>query len=184
MENSPELSRTEPESEERRSDWIGNHVAMETAFFELVKMNKRMPTQKEISEHSGIPYSTVKRHFDEFDLGEIVQQARTATGRVLLGLINGASRGNPAAVKLFFQIIHKWREGMEVSIPRAEHLFMGGKTIEQMTDVELDQIIKASIIKDYSGEKLLALAGLVQQVEAAAANGTLHTMWPETGNDT
>jgi hypothetical protein len=67
-----------------------------------------------VADKCGLSDKSVWRHCRELKLDDFMPSARLHTDRVLRGLIERASEGYAAEVKLFFQLVHGWKEGVSV----------------------------------------------------------------------
>jgi len=80
-----------------------------------MKIHHDMPTQKQIAEATGLHKTTVFKHCQEISLQRSAGIFRPLSRRVLLGLFGSASKGDPKAAKLWFQIVDGYVEKREVS---------------------------------------------------------------------
>lgn len=72
-----------------------------------------LPTQTEVASICDIDRATVARHLQEMKLEDIVPAHKARTEEILAGLGDKAKGGDPAAVKLWMQLVYGWREKVE-----------------------------------------------------------------------
>lgn len=87
---------------------------IKAAYEEIIKAEKRIPTQAEVAKKCGIAERTVHRHLQRINLTDLVQPYRILGNKVLSGLFTAAVGGNVQAMKLYFLLIYDWVEKVEV----------------------------------------------------------------------
>lgn len=98
----------------RRIDWNQSHQAIEAYVYEHLRKFHVMPSDNQIVQglkEKGIKISkrTVFTHRQEINLEAIAPMFQSLTPKVLEGLAIEASKGRPAAVKLWMQIVEGWK---------------------------------------------------------------------------
>lgn len=101
---------------ERRQDWEVNHALIQTTYVVLLDELSRAPTIREVADKCGLSDKSIWRHCKELKLDDFMPSARLHTERVLRGLIERASEGHAAEVKLFFQLVFGWKEQSELDL--------------------------------------------------------------------
>lgn len=96
-----------------RFDYSVNHQKIEDFLYDYLQKQKRMPTQGEIAEGTGISREAVNRHMKEFKFSNFKPQYKPLTGKVMLGLLSACMAGSAFAIRLWFQLV----EGVEVGRP-------------------------------------------------------------------
>ena len=111
----------------RKVDWEINDQLIKESFYELLRLRKRAPKISEISERTGLSYSTVQRHIEQMDLDEIrtTSPARLMRDEVLIGLAKSAIGGNPRSAELYMELMHGYSKPT-----RVEHTGKDGGPIE------------------------------------------------------
>ena len=122
----------------RRADWERNHSLIRQVVVEFLGRTKRMPKISEISEDSGLSYSTVQRHIRGVSLAEVVETSslRIIVEDVLTGMARAGIGGNHGAARLFLEVVYGWtsKSTTELSGP-------GGGPIEVAGD--FDRVVSA-----------------------------------------
>lgn len=93
-----------------RLDYEINHAAIGDAFQSLVRQLKRKPTTAELATATGLTEETVRQHLKKLKFRPSKSSIRVLTDSVLLGLANRAMKGDPAAAKLYMQLLEGWSE--------------------------------------------------------------------------
>lgn len=96
--------------------YIKTDEKIKEAYKEYIGKHSRMPTQQTIADICNISRKTVNVHLNNIDLHEEIQPFKIFTGNVLMGLRNKAAKGDAQAAKLFFMLVHNWREKIEHEI--------------------------------------------------------------------
>lgn len=96
-----------------RFDYSVNHQRIEDFLYDYLQKYKRMPTQGEIADGTGISREAVNRHMKEFKFSNFKPQYKPLTGKVMLGLLSACMAGSAFAIRLWFQLV----EGVEVGRP-------------------------------------------------------------------
>ena len=105
-----------------RKDYILTDQKIKNAYVDIIKAEKRIPTQEKVAKLCGISRDTVSRHLNRIDLAELVQPFRIFGNDVLMGLRNKAITGDVQAAKLFFMLIYDWNEktALDVSVKQIQ----------------------------------------------------------------
>jgi transcriptional regulator with XRE-family HTH domain len=93
-----------------RSDRASNQSRITQALAEFKTANKRLPTQEELAERTGLSRTTVQRRLRDIDFGEAVAPLRLYLQDVLLTIAEKALAGDMRAAKLFLQVSYGWSE--------------------------------------------------------------------------
>jgi|SRR5690606_11326964 len=109
--------------DQRNETFENNQAAIRDAVLLLLKEKKRKPTKREICEHTGLSYPTVRKHLRELDKRGFGSKhhkkdnlLRTLTDDVKLSIYNSAMKGNPAAMKLWLQVMEGFTEKTESKV--------------------------------------------------------------------
>jgi len=97
-----------------RKDYIATDNAIKKAYTDILKSQKRMPTQSEVAKIVGVTRATVNTHLNKIDLSTLVQPYKLFGNEVLMGLSKKASEGDTQAAKLFFMLIYDWSEKQKI----------------------------------------------------------------------
>ena len=100
----------------KQRDYQQTEEAIKKAYMDVIKTEKRMPSQGEVAKIIGITRKTVNYHLNSIDLSKLVQPYRLFGNEVLTGLMKKASGGDTQAAKLFFMLIYDWNEKTEQKI--------------------------------------------------------------------
>lgn len=87
---------------------------IKAAYKEIIKAEKRMPTQAEVAKKCDIAERTVIRHLEQINLTNLVQPYKILGNEVLSGLFKEAVGGNVQAMRLYFLLVHDWTEKQEI----------------------------------------------------------------------
>jgi hypothetical protein len=133
------------ELKSERFDYCENHQIIIDEMVKFMASKGYPPTQIQIAEKTGLSRYTVGKHCKEITLTNIVPNYQAFTPRVLTGLWIKASKGDPAACKLWFQIVNGWAEKTksELSGTDGKPLFDGLDDLsEEQLDKEYKQLCK------------------------------------------
>lgn len=97
-----------------RRDYALTNERIKNAYKDIIKTEKRMPSQQEVADKCGIHRDTVAKHLTKINLNDLVQPYRLFGNEVLTGLMKKASEGDTQAAKLFFMLIYDWSEKQQV----------------------------------------------------------------------
>lgn len=97
-----------------KRDYKATDIAIKKAYTDILKAEKRMPSQSEVAGIIGVSRETVNKHLGNIDLSKLVQPYRLFGNEVLVGLMKKASEGDTQAAKLFFMLIYDWSEKQQV----------------------------------------------------------------------
>ena len=102
----------------KRIDTEANGGLIRLAYLEILKEKKgKRPTVTELSEKTGLHSSTIKNHLKSLsfsDLTEELQMWRLLTDDVVISIYKAATQKlNPAAMKLWMQVVEGWNEKTE-----------------------------------------------------------------------
>jgi len=86
-----------------------NSASITKAINAHVKKHKAMPTLADISEATGISSQTVSKHLKDLKLPAYLDKYKELTDDVMECLLNSCKAGNVHAMKLYFQLVWKWK---------------------------------------------------------------------------
>ena len=87
---------------------------IKAAYTDIIKAEKRIPSQAEVAKRCGIAERTVLRHLEQVNITDLVKPYRILGDKVLSGLFTEAVKGNVQAMKLYFMLIYDWSEKQEI----------------------------------------------------------------------
>ena len=93
-----------------RSDRASNQALITEALASFKTANKRLPTQEELAERTGLSRTTIQRRLRDIDFGEAVAPLRLYLQDVLLTITEKALAGDMRAAKLYLQVGWGWSE--------------------------------------------------------------------------
>lgn len=97
-----------PATPERKSELQVLHL--KKAFMELLKEQKEVPSITQVAERAGISKRQAYRHWKKFEWKDVYgDHFRSFTPDVLTALLLTAKKGNPAAIKLWMELVEGWR---------------------------------------------------------------------------
>ncbi|MBN1634123.1 MAG: hypothetical protein JW917_08160 [Ignavibacteria bacterium] len=94
----------------RRTDYLLNKTKILEALKKLIQEKGRKPTISEIAAESGVYKRTVERHLQNYRNEDYAREFRILTDEVLIALYKKAIEGKAPEVKLWMQLVEKWRE--------------------------------------------------------------------------
>lgn len=94
----------------KRSDFILNKTKIMSALKELMLRTGRKPTMDEIAMESGVNKRTVKRHMQNYRDENYMKDFQVLTDEIIIALYQKAKEGRAAEVKLWLQLVEKWKE--------------------------------------------------------------------------
>jgi len=97
-----------------KADYILMDERIKKAYKDIIKLEKRIPTQQEVAKKCDISAKTVERHLKRVNLRDLVQPFRVFGNEVLIGLFKKAAAGDVQAIKLYFMLIYDWSEKQEM----------------------------------------------------------------------
>lgn len=100
----------------KQQDYRQTDEAIKNAYMDILKIQRRMPSQSEIAKIVGVTRETVNHHLNSIDLSKLAQPFKIFGNEVLMGLSKKASEGDVQAAKLFFMLIYDWNEKTEQKI--------------------------------------------------------------------
>lgn len=98
----------------KQRDYQQTEEMIKNAYKDIIKDEKRMPSQGEVAKMVGVSRVTVNKHLNSIDLSKLVQPFRLFGNEVLTGLMKKASEGDTQAAKLFFMLIYDWSEKQKI----------------------------------------------------------------------
>lgn len=87
---------------------------IKAAYTDIIKAEKRIPSQAEVAKRCDIAERTVLRHLEQVNITDLVKPYRILGDKVLSGLFTEAVKGNVQAMKLYFMLIYDWSEKQEI----------------------------------------------------------------------
>ena len=99
-----------------RTDYVLMNEQIKKAYKDIIKAEKRIPTQQEVAKKCDISAKTVERHLKKINLRDLIQPFRVFGNEVLIGLFKKAAEGDVQAIKLYFMLIYDWSEKTEQKI--------------------------------------------------------------------
>ena len=99
-----------------KADYILMDERIKKAYKDIIKAQKRIPTQQEVAKKCDISAKTVERHLKRINLRDLIQPFRVFGNEVLIGLFKKAAEGDVQAIKLYFMLIYDWSEKTEQKI--------------------------------------------------------------------
>ena len=130
-----------------RSDRASNQALITEALASFKNTNKRLPTQEELAERTGLSRTTIQRRLRDIDFGEAVAPLRLYLQDVLLTITEKALAGDMRAAKLFLQVSYGWTEKDPSKLltdkPKYDVPYTAlfeGKKIEELSRTELDEL--------------------------------------------
>jgi len=97
-----------------RKDYILTDEQIKKAYKDIIKTEKRIPTQQEVADRCKICRDTVIKHLNKINLQDLMQPFKVFGNEVLIGLFKKAAAGDVQAIKLYFMLIYDWSEKQEV----------------------------------------------------------------------
>jgi len=97
-----------------RKDYILIDEQIKKAYKDIIKAEKRIPTQQEVADRCKISRDTVIKHFKRINIQDLIQPFKMFGNEVLIGLFKKAAAGDVQAIKLYFMLIYDWSEKQEV----------------------------------------------------------------------
>ena len=115
-----------------RRDWVETHQLIEKAFFEYVSAHKQRPSYRELAELTGLDKGTIENHMKELSLPQLLEPFKVMSDKVMMGLVNGAIKGNPVNAKLYYELVHDWEEGTKVHVDQTvkQTMKIAGQEVE------------------------------------------------------
>jgi len=95
---------------EKKNDFKLNHLKIIDEYTNFVEENQKAPTITKLSELTNLTRPTIYKHMKHMQLNEISNKYKIRAFTVLEGLAKKAEEGDPAAVKLFFQLAFNFNE--------------------------------------------------------------------------
>lgn len=86
-----------------------NSVSISKSIHKHVKKHKAMPSLAEISDDTGLSRQTVSKHLKDLKLPAYLDKYKELTDEVMECLLNSCKAGNVHAMKLYFQLVWKWK---------------------------------------------------------------------------
>jgi hypothetical protein len=86
-----------------------NSVTISKSIHKHVKKHKSMPSLAEISDDTGLSRQTVSKHLKDLKLPAYLDKYKELTDEVMECLLNSCKAGNVHAMKLYFQLVWKWK---------------------------------------------------------------------------
>ena len=86
-----------------------NSACVSKSIHTYTKKHKRMPSLAEISEDTGLSRQAVSRHLQELKLPDYLDKYKELTDDVMECLLNSCKAGNVHAIKLYFQMVWRWK---------------------------------------------------------------------------
>jgi DNA-binding transcriptional regulator YhcF (GntR family) len=116
MEKIAKNNRIDENTGVPRADWAANQELISNAAMELLEKEKRVPSNAELARITGLDEHTVSKHIDELTLEKIAKPYRVYAGKVMTGLTAQSAKGDPAAVKLWNQLVMAWKEATSIDL--------------------------------------------------------------------
>ena len=101
-------------NKKHNSAYYKNETLIKSTYLDILKKEKRLPTQVEVSKITGLSTVTICTHLKAINLDELINPFKLFGDSVLIGLKERAESGDPAAIKLYLMVIYKWAERTEV----------------------------------------------------------------------
>ena len=119
---------------EKNITWETNHLVIMEAIDKLTEETGNHPSLKSIADETGLSVNTVQKHAESLTLENVNPKYKLAGERVTKRLIKFIEEtGNPAAVKLYNQIVFGYREE--------------NKTIHEFSEAEAKEKIENLFLK-------------------------------------
>ena len=83
---------------------------IKAAYTDIIRAEKRIPTQAEVAKRCDIAERTVLRHLEQVNITDLVKPYRILGDTVLSALFKEAVSGNTQAMRLYFMLIFDWSE--------------------------------------------------------------------------
>jgi hypothetical protein len=99
----------------KRKDWEINNQKIREAFISVLKRKQgKRPTLAELAKESKLSVIAVRGHMHDLKFEAGSNMFRILTDDVILAMYRTAMKGNPAAQKLWMQVIEGWSEKNEL----------------------------------------------------------------------
>jgi len=138
--------------------WESNHIQITGAISRLIQDYKRMPSNSEISQHTGLSRQTVHKHLKEYVTNplylEQMEQFKFMTSRVLATVYSYAIAGDMRAAKLYFRVAVN-----PSTDDRRELLIQSQNNFIQINGM----VISQEVIKGLNEKQLLEIEKLIRQ---------------------
>lgn len=93
-------------SDTKRKDWELNQKKIETTIIEFIGDQAKMPSFREIAQHTGLSKRSVQRHMDEIDLSAYTEKLKVLSQPLLVKLFQKAMEGKSARfMELWFKVV-------------------------------------------------------------------------------
>ena len=99
-----------------RVDKAVNMEKVRAAIWEIVRENKRAPTNTEIQKKTGFSLTTIKKHLKEINFQPNQSPLRALTPDVIMSIAKSAMKGSAASQKLWLQVMEGWSETINANI--------------------------------------------------------------------
>lgn len=95
-----------------RVDWEVNHDTILESYLRLYSADPihKTPTRGAIARDTGLSEPTVQRHIRKISVKDVAPMLKMRVGPILNALADRAESGEPAAVKLYMQLVYGWKE--------------------------------------------------------------------------
>jgi hypothetical protein len=121
----------EYEQSQQREDWDTNHRIIAETWRRLFVKHSRRPTYGEIAVETKLHINTVTKHFKTLTLDRLMESWRGQSDVVMAGLMKAIAKGNPIAVKVYYEITQGLGKDHNVNlgVQPGQVLTIGGKEI-------------------------------------------------------
>ena len=121
-----------------------NSACVSKSIHAYTKKHKRMPSLAEISEDTGLSRQAVSRHLQDLKLPDYLDKYKELTDDVMECLLNACKAGNVHAMKLYFQMVWRWKPPkIDEATPTNDHktnfiILTGNEAVEQHKSLDIN----------------------------------------------
>ena len=109
------MSDKELNESDKNITWELNHQIIRDSYMDLIKLNQKKPTIKQVSEDCKLSMTTIHKHLKSLKFDPLRHPLRILTDDVLLSIASSAKAGSSSSQKLWVQIFEGWSEKQEIT---------------------------------------------------------------------
>ena len=109
------MSEKELSKSDKNITWELNHQIIRDSYMNLIKLNQKKPTIKQVSEDCKLSMTTINKHLKSLKFDPLRHPLRILTDDVLLSIASSAKAGSSSSQKLWVQILEGWSEKQEIT---------------------------------------------------------------------
>ena len=133
-----------PNKNQHTPRWHKNHALIADTVVSLTRELMRAPTNEEIADKCGLSTKSIQRHFSEYKFDYTESPYRALTNDVVMFIYNGARKGNPSCMKLWFQIVEGWKDSKEITGKDGGPIELKAQQLDysKLSDDELETLLR------------------------------------------